>query len=73
MRALNEAARRRVAAYTRLPANERIEALARLTGIEASTLGPAIHHDGPRRPHELRQALALIEAARRRLLNERKD
>ena len=73
VRALNEAARRRVSTYPRLSASERIEALARLTGIEASTLGPAVHHDGPRRPNELRQAIALIEAARRRILIERKD
>jgi hypothetical protein len=73
VRALNEAAKRRVGAYPRLSASERIEALARLTGIEAATLGPAIHHEGPRRPHELRQAVALIESARRRILIERKD
>ncbi len=73
VRALNEAAKRRVAAYPRLSASERIEALARLTGIEAGTLGPAVHHEGPRRPHELRQAIALIESARRRILIERKD
>jgi hypothetical protein len=72
VRALDEAAKRRVAAYPRLSASERIEALARLTGIAASTLGPAVHHEGPRRAHELRQAIALIEAARRRILIEQK-
>ncbi len=68
VRALNEAAQRRVGAYARLSANERVEAVARLTGIEATVLGPAIHHSGPRRSHELRQAIALIESARRRIL-----
>jgi hypothetical protein len=68
VRALDEAAQRKVSGYRRLPANERIEAVARLTGIEAATLAPAIHHSGPRRSHELRQALALIETARRRIL-----
>jgi hypothetical protein len=67
VRALNEAARRRVAAYSRLSSSERVDALARLTGIDATALGPAIHHDGPRRQHDLRQAIALIESARRRL------
>ena len=72
VRALNEAARRRIAAYSRLSAQERIDALARLTGIEAETLGPAVHHPGTHRTHELRQAIALIESARRRILIERK-
>jgi hypothetical protein len=71
VRALDEAARRRISAYRRMPVNERIEAVARLSGLEASVLGPAIHHSGPRRPHELRQALALIETARRRILIEK--
>jgi hypothetical protein len=72
VRALHEAAQRRVATYPRLSANERVEAVARLTGIDAATLGPAIHHSGPRRPHELRQAIALIESARRRILIDTK-
>jgi hypothetical protein len=72
VRALHEAAARRVVTYARLSAGERVEAVARLTGIEAGTLGPAIHHSGPRRAHELRQAIALIESARRRILIDKK-
>jgi hypothetical protein len=68
VRALDEAAQRKVSGYRGLSTNERVEAVARLTGIEASTLAPAINHSGPRRSHELRQALALIETARRRIL-----
>jgi hypothetical protein len=71
VRALYEAAGRRISAWSRLPASEQIEALARLTGADAATLGPAVNHGGPRRPHELRQAIVLIESVRRRLLNEK--
>jgi hypothetical protein len=71
VRALNEAAGRRIGAYARLSASERIEAVARLTGADAATLGPAMHHGGARRANELRQAVALIESVRRRLINEK--
>ena len=42
VRALNEAAVRRIGAYWRLSANERIEAIAKLTGADAGSLGPAV-------------------------------
>jgi hypothetical protein len=71
VRALNEAASRRIGAYSRLSASERIDAIARLTGADASALGPAVHHGGERRQHELRQAVALIESVRRRLVNDK--
>jgi hypothetical protein len=70
VRALNEAARRRIGAYSRLSASERIEAMARLTGADVSALGPAVNNGSARRTHELRQAIALIESVRRRLLNK---
>jgi hypothetical protein len=71
VRALNEAAARRIGAYSRLSASERIDAVAQLTGADAAALGPAVNHGGARRPHELRQAVALIESVRRRLINEK--
>ena len=71
VRALNEAARRRIGAYSRLSVSERIDAVARLTGADAAMLGPAVNHGGARRAHELRQAVALIESVRRRLINEK--
>lgn len=71
VRALDEAACRRISAYRRMPAGERIEAVARLAGLEPSLLAPAVNLSGPRRLHELRQALALIETARRRILTEK--
>ncbi len=39
VRALNEAAARRIGAYWRLSANERIEAIAKLTGADAAAAG----------------------------------
>lgn len=72
VRALNEAAQRRISAYVRLSTAERVDAVARLSGIDAAVLGPAIYHSSPRRSHELRQAIALIETARRRILIDKK-
>ncbi len=71
VRALDEAALRRLPTYRAMSAVDRVEAVARLTGLDAATLGPAIFHTGPRRSHELRQAIVLIESARRRLQIER--
>jgi hypothetical protein len=71
VRALNEAASRRIGAYWRLSGTERIDAIARLTGADAATLRPAVNHGGARRSHELRQAIALIESVRRRLVKEK--
>lgn len=71
VRALDEAALRRLPTYRSMSTSDRVEAIARLTGIDAATLGPAIFHTAPRRSHELRQAIVLIESARRRLQIER--
>ena len=71
VRALNEAAGRRIGAYARLSAVERIEAVAKLTGADAAALGPAVNHGGARRPQELRQAVAFIESVRRRLVSDK--
>jgi hypothetical protein len=67
VRALNEAAARRIGAYSRLSATERIEAIAKLTGADAGSLGPAVNNGGARRSQELRHAIVLIESVRRRL------
>jgi len=72
VRALNEAAQRRISAYHQLSTAERVEAVSRLSGIESAVLGPAIYLSAPRRSHELRQAIALIETARRRILIDKK-
>jgi hypothetical protein len=68
VRALDEAARRRVPIYAGLSANQRAAALARLTGLDRDALAEAVHHARGRRSHQLRSTIALLEAARRRTL-----
>jgi hypothetical protein len=70
VRALDEAAQRRIPTYAQLSADERAAALARLTGFDRNALVAAVHHAGVRRSHELRNRIALLEAARRRTLIE---
>jgi hypothetical protein len=65
VRALDEAAARRVPGYLNLAARERGNALATLTGLDPLALLKAIHHQEARRPAELRNTIALLEAARR--------
>ena len=71
VRALHEAAERRVAAYARLSGRDRAAAIARLTGFDAQALAVAVYHPDSRQPQELRSTMALLEAARRRLLAHR--
>jgi hypothetical protein len=68
VRALNEAAGRRISAYARLPTEERLAALVRATGFAQDDLQSALYYSGRRRANELRSAIALLEAARRRIL-----
>jgi len=72
VRALEEAARRRVKSYAELPGGERATALAGITGLNRNALGSAVSRrpDG-RTPSELRRAIALVEAARRHILSNR--
>jgi hypothetical protein len=70
VRALEEAARRRIPRYARLSDEERSTALAGLTGIAAESLSAAMYHPRLQRAHDLRSAIALIEAARRQTLHE---
>ena len=65
VRALDEAAQRRVSGYPSLSARDRAEALADLTGFDRNALAAAIYHPGLRSPHELRSTIGLLEAARR--------
>jgi hypothetical protein len=67
VRALDEAAERRIPAYAQLTAKERATALARLTGMEWKTLARAVHRTGGHRLHELRNTIAVLEAARRQV------
>ena len=68
VRALDEAAGRRIPLYASLSPNERATALARLTGLDLDDLEAALQP--VHRSHELRNTIALLEAARRRTLIE---
>jgi hypothetical protein len=68
VRALEEAAERRVSGWPRLAAMDRAAALARLTGFDRQALAAAIYHSGLRSPAELRSTIGLLESARRRIL-----
>jgi hypothetical protein len=67
-RALDEAAVRRVRRYAHLPADERTAVLARFVGVDQQALADAVQSRALR-PHELRAAIALLERARRHILD----
>jgi uncharacterized protein YcaQ len=69
VRALTEAARRRIPAYSRLSRPQRAAALARATRMDGNAIVSAIDGLSKRRPQELPNTLGLLEAARRELLN----
>jgi len=71
VRALDEAAQRRIPGYAHLSAAERAAALADLTGFDRDALAAAVHHARLRRSHELRSTIGLLESARRQTLIER--
>ena len=66
VRALSEAAARRLPHYDRLSGPERIEALVSLTGLGAKELSAALEEPLARR-RDIRRTIALLEAARRRI------
>ena len=70
-RALNEAASRRVPRYERLNGEERVTALASLTGLGSAELSAALDDPAARRPKEIRKTIAFLEAARRRIAHTR--
>ena len=69
LRALTEAAARRVPGYTHLSPPDRAAALARLTGFERDAFTAAAYHAGLRTASELRHTIAFLETARREILN----
>jgi hypothetical protein len=70
---LRDAALRHLPAYDRLPSDERVAAVAKLSGIPAEELGPVLNYSGARGSHELRNAIAVLETARRRLLKYKRS
>ncbi len=69
VRALDEAAQRRIPNYTRLSTKDRAETMMQITGFEWHDLAAAFTARA-RRGHELRDAIALLEATRRQLLTQ---
>jgi hypothetical protein len=69
VRALAEAARRRIPLYARLPRRQRATALERVTGMNGDAIVSAIEDISKRRAGELETTLGLLESARRQLLN----
>jgi hypothetical protein len=67
VRGVREAAIRRLPTYDQMSAEDRVAAVSKLTGVLASELGPALNYSGVRSPHELRNVIAVLETARRRL------
>ena len=71
VRALTDVARKQIAHFDRLDTQAYTLALAKATGLDAEALGQAIHFQGKRRATDLRHAIALLEHARRHLLNNK--
>ena len=69
-RALREAARRRIPGYSRMSEDGRFAAIAGLTQMNESDLATAQAVGGRRSPRATRQAITVLEAARRRILIE---
>ena len=68
VRALHEAARRRIVGYASSAHAERVAAIAQVTGMDAEALEQAINHGGARRAADLAQTIATLETARRKIL-----
>jgi len=69
VRALHEAASRKIAGYARMSAADRIARIAQLTQTDADALAETLNYAGARRARELKHAVELLERIRRRLLN----
>jgi hypothetical protein len=72
VRALDEAARRRVTAWALLDPRARVRALAAMAGVAPDALDFALHDSRARAPHDLRDTLALLETVRRALIRQKR-
>lgn len=70
VRALTEAATRRIPGYAGMSPGDRAEALADLTGFDRNGITEAVHHAGLRSAGELRSTLAFLETIRRGILRD---
>jgi|SRR5579859_156210 len=69
-RALDETAKKRIAAYSSLDVRKRVSAIAAWAGIDSRTLNSAMTEDAVAAPQVQRAAITLLEQARR-ILNAR--
>jgi len=67
-RALDETARKRIAAYSSMDVRKRVNAIAACAGTDARTLNSAMTEDAVAAPHVQRAAISVLEQTRR-LLN----
>jgi hypothetical protein len=72
VRALEEAARRRVSGYGTLAPRERVRALSALARVAPAPLDTALFDSRERSPHELRDTVALLETVRRALVRQKR-
>jgi len=72
-RALRDAARQRIHNFERMSSEERVEALAKATGIYGGDLAHALNYSGDRNSHELRNAIVMLETARRHVLTMKRS
>ena len=72
VRALDEAAQRRINGYGRLHAAGRAASVARLTSVHEAALASAMETPGSRRADDVPRAIAVLETARRRLYIDRR-
>ena len=68
VRALHEAAGHRIPNYVSLSRDDQVAAIARLSAIDADRLAETMNFRGRRRPHEFKNAMALLETARTKVL-----
>jgi hypothetical protein len=68
VRALEDAAQRRVPGYGTLSPRDRAEALADTAGVSEEALAAALYYPGIRRPGDVRGAIARLETIRRAIL-----
>lgn len=73
VRALHEAARMRIPAYESMPPDERVATIARIAGLEPEHLAETVNFSGRRRPHEFKNAIALLDTARSRMMASNSD
>jgi hypothetical protein len=69
VRALHEAAQRRISGYHSLSQPEKLAAIAKLASIDADALAETVNYTGARRAGDLRNAVMVLEFARRTVLD----